>query len=161
MILNIKKNRSKILGSFFILLFSTMTFSEEILSDQDLYSDANLQASVSGKAKKGDVSLIEKKGFWVKIKSGDQSGWTKMSNIKLNGNSGTINLADTGRSGSGNIVSTSGARGLDGGDLINSKPDFTEFSKLQALKTTKPKGAEFASSGGLTSRTIKYVDQVK
>ena len=132
--------------------------AEELLTDQDLYSEAKAQSTVSAKGKKGPVTIIEKQGFWVKVKSGDSSGWTKLSNIKAS-SSGGIGLPDTGRSSSGNIVSTSGVRGLDGGDLINAKPDFAEFSKLASLKLGKEQGAAFAKDGGLETRKINYVAQ--
>ena len=149
----------KLFYCLFFLVFATLSSAEELLSDQNLLSDSNAQGSVVGKAKKGDVTVLEKKGFWVKIKSGDQSGWVKLTNIKLNSSSSSLNLADTGRSADGNIVSTSGARGLDGGDLVNAKPDTAEFAKFQGYKTTKTKATDYASSGGLHTRSIKYIDQ--
>lgn len=135
---------------------SDIACSEELLSDQDLLSEPKAQAAVSAKAKKGQVSILEKQGFWVKVKAGDATGWTKLSNVKAAA-SGAIGLPDTGRSSSGNIVSTSGVRGLDGGDLINAKPDLAELNKLSALKTSKEQGASFASAAGLQTRKVNYL----
>ncbi len=142
----------------FTLLMTSYALAEELLTDQDLFSEAKAQSAISAKAKKGSVSIIEKQGFWVKIKSGDSVGWTKLSNIKAS-SSGGIGLPDTGRSSGGNIVSTSGVRGLDGGDLINAKPDFAELAKLTSLKVSKDQGLTFAKDIGLVTRKINYVTQ--
>lgn len=152
-----KKELPKLmLGLAMLFAISSSAFSEELLSDQDLLSEPKAQAAVSAKAKKGQVSIVEKQGFWVKIKAGDATGWTKFSNVKAT-SSGGLGMPDTGRSSSGNIVSTSGVRGLDGGDLVNAKPDLAELNKLTALKTSKEQGASFASAAGLQTRKINYL----
>ena len=138
-------------------ILSTSIFAEELLSDQDLYADPNPQSAVTGKAKKGKVDLVGKKGFWVQIKAGGTVGWTKLSNVQVETSSGGLSTLSTGRQGGGNIVSTSGVRGLDGGDLEKAQPDLREFEKLTSLKESKDKGDEFAKAGGLSTRKIGYV----
>jgi hypothetical protein len=154
-----QKNILKVLISLsFALSISHGALADELLADQDLFSEPKAQSNVSAKAKKGQVSVVEKQGFWVKIKAGDALGWTKLSNIKA-ASTGGIGLPETGRGANGNIVSTSGVRGLDGGDLINAKPDIAELGKLVSLKITKEQGETFASSAGLESRKVSYTSQ--
>ena len=138
------------------LLISGSALAEELLTDQDLFAEPKVQSAISAKAKKGSVSILEKQGFWVKIKSGEATGWTKLSNVKAS-TAGILDLGYTGRGSSGNIVSTSGVRGLDGGDLINAKPDFTEFGKFASSKTTKDQSLSFAKSGGLETRKVDFI----
>jgi len=156
----IKKLLIKLLISTTIAFsIANISYAEELLSDQDLLSEPKAQTTVSAKAKKGQVSILEKQGFWVKVKAGDATGWTKLSNIKA-ASAGGLGLPDTGRSSSGNIVSTSGVRGLDGGDLVNAKPDIAELNKLSSFKTSKDQGTSFASSAGLQTRKINYLTPV-
>ena len=142
------------------LACSVTAVAEELLSDQEVLAEPKASSAPSGKVKKGQVAVLEKKGFWVKIKSGETTGWTKLSNLKAD-SSGSLGLPETGRTGGGNIVSTSGVRGLDGGDLVNAKPDPAEFDKFKLQLAGKRQGDEFASSGGLSTRKISYINPTK
>ena len=65
-------------------------------------------------------------------------GWTKLNNVEISKDSNfSLSSLNTGREGSGNIVSTSGVRGLDGADITSAQPDLIEFEKLQVLKVDK------------------------
>ena len=65
-------------------------------------------------------------------------GWTKLNNVKIEKDSNlSLSSLNTGREGSGNIVSTSGVRGLDGDDITNAQPDMNEFEKLKKLAVQK------------------------
>ncbi|TSA54204.1 MAG: hypothetical protein D4R44_02055 [Actinobacteria bacterium] len=144
---------------FFLLLLSSPLRAEELLTDQGLLSEPKAQVSVTGHAKKGKITVLEKKGFWIKVKAGNVSGWTKLSNVKADSTSRGLGLGDinTGRSASGNIVATSGVRGLDGGDLKNAQPDFKEFDRLVAQKVTREQAVDFAKQAGLTTKKLSYV----
>ena len=75
-------------------------------------------ASVSPVVANAKLTLVERKGFWAKIRIGDATGWLKLSSITLDqGGSGassgsTLSGLASGRTGSGNIVSASGSRSL-------------------------------------------------
>ena len=144
-----------------LLLLCTHLYAEELLSDQDLLQEPKRKSPVAGKAVKGTVSVIEKKGFWLKIKSVDVVGWTKRSNVKAVSSLGSLASIDTGRSASGNIVSTSSVRGLDGNDLINASPNFKEFEKLEGQRVSQKKAVKFAKVGGLSAKEIGYIEAVQ
>jgi hypothetical protein len=142
------------------LLIAEQSLAEQLLKDQDLHAEPNVKSSISGKAKKGDVTVLGKKGFWLKIKAGDVEGWTKISNVKVEKSLAGIGDLTTGREGSNNIVSTSGTRGLDGADLEKADPDLEEFSIFSNLKVSSEDGAQFAAAGKLMARKVDYVQPV-
>jgi len=103
------------------------------------------------------VSVLEKKGFWVKIALNGQSGWLKLNDIELTNATTNIDALATGRTSSGNVVNTAGVRGLSPEDLKNSKSD-TNAVEISIKNNNLIKDADlasFMSSSGLTpgSRT--------
>lgn len=140
------------------LVISTNTFAETLLSDQDLLAEPSPKAAAAGQGKKGqEVSVLAKKGFWVQVKAGEVVGWTKLNNVKAESSSVGLASLETARQASGNIVSTSGVRGLDGGDLEKAQPNPEEFAKLVAFMESKDSAAAFAKAGKLQTRTLDYV----
>lgn len=155
---NIKKISSAVAGFLLSAFYSGFVFSDELLVDQDLLSKPNIHADVVGAVKKGNVKVLERKGFWVQISAGDVTGWTKISTIKAESASSEFGLTDTGRAASGNIVATSGVRGLDGKELEQAQPDYTEFDKLISQEVTNQQGISFASEVNLKTRKIVYIE---
>src|SRR5436189_4078522 len=86
-----------------------------IKSDDTVRATPAPTAAAAGKVKANSkVELVDRKGFWVKIKSGGTTGWVKMSNVAAEGGQGSglsgLSGSSSGRLGSGNIVSASGTR---------------------------------------------------
>lgn len=112
------------------------------------------------------VSILERNGGWFRVQAAAQSGWVRMLNVKVtegaqNLGSGTdltqaATLA-TGRAGSGNIVSTSGLRGLSEEELSNAQPDYAQFDKLNSYGVDKAAASSYAKSHGLSSRSVPYL----
>lgn len=112
------------------------------------------------------VSILERNGGWFRVQAAAQSGWVRMLNVKVtegaqNLGSGTdltqaATLA-TGRAGSGNIVSTSGLRGLSEEELSSAQPDYAQFDKLNSYGVDKAAASSYAKSHGLSSRSVPYL----
>jgi hypothetical protein len=100
------------------------------------------------------VKLVKREGFWVEVEAAGAKGWVKLSTVNMGAQSPGLNPMDTGRSGKGNIVSTSAARGLSAKDLTLAKPDPTQFAELQKLAVSRADADKFAKSGGLNTRQI-------
>ena len=128
-------------------LFPMYLLADSLKSDQELKETPSIKGNIVGKAAKGEVEVIDKKGFWVKLNNVEVS---KDSNFSLSS-------LNTGREGSGNIVSTSGVRGLDGEDITSAQPDIIEFEKLQSFKIDKSKGDSFKKNTGLSSNKIEFI----
>lgn len=142
------------------LLLASATNAETMLTPQELLAEPNAKAATTIKVKKGEtVTVLQKKGFWVEVESPSGKGWTKLNTVKAaSGTTGLVS-AETGRLASGNIVSSSGVRGLDGGDLEQAKPDKKEFDKLATYAQSTEKAASFAKAGKLTTREMAYVQK--
>lgn len=123
----------------------------------DTFSDAKVVGSVN---KNDAVEILNKKGAWLQIKSAGKTGWVRLLTVKRNsagGNNvaGVVGVA-TGRSGTGKVVSTTGIRGLSAEDLKTAQFNEAETKKLESYTVNADEAKQFASSGGLSSRSYPY-----
>ena len=107
------------------------------------------------------AEILERKGFWVKVKTGPGVGWVKLSMLSLeqgSGTSGGSTLAGlaTGRTGSGNIVSVSGSRGLSDAELKAAKPDYQALAAVKKLAVSDAEANVYAQAGGLNPRQMQF-----
>ena len=118
-------------------------------------------AAVATASKNSRVEVLERKGFWMKIKLGAVSGWVKMTGVATDApagqGSGSLSGLASGRSGSGNIVSASGTRGLSEAELRAARPDAEAVRQVRTLAVTSDDSAQFASEGRLQARKLDYV----
>ncbi len=97
------------------------------------------------------VKVVERQGFWVRIEVRGQSGWVKASGLSFSSGAGGPTAIDTGRLGTGNIVSTSAARGLSAKDLLNGTPRIEEVAKMIQFTPDKASLIAFGSQGNLVA----------
>ena len=117
-------------------------------------------ASSTGTVKAGAaVDIVARKGFWARVKSGSQSGWLKLSRLSLDSGvpGNEIAALASGRTGSNNVVSASGGRGLDAADFARATPDHEAVSALARSAASEAAATQFARSGGLKPRKIDYI----
>ncbi|QDC43881.1 SH3 domain-containing protein [Methylophilus medardicus] len=154
----------KTLFCLLTLLASAQTSAAEtglVLKADQLRADTFNDAKVVGRVNKNDsVEILNKKGAWLEIKSAGKSGWVRLLTVKRNNAGGTdvagvVGVA-TGRSGTGKVVSTTGIRGLSAEDLKTAQFNETETKKLESYTANADEAKQFASSGGLTSRSYPY-----
>jgi hypothetical protein len=94
------------------------------------------------------VKVLERQGFWLKVQVGNASGWAKASSIAFSSGMGGPIVIETGRTGSGNIVASSAARGLSAKDLMSGEPRMDEVEKLSKFAISDPKElSAFVSQG--------------
>ncbi len=128
---------------------------------QTLGKAADLKATPAPEAKtvkalaaNAPAKLLKRQGFWVEIESGGATGWVKLSDLNMAAGGSSLAPIDTGRTGKGNIVSTSAARGLSAKELTSAKPDVPQFEQLRALSVSAADAEAFAQAGGLKARTV-------
>ena len=85
------------------------------------------------------VKVLDRQGFWLRVQVGSASGWTKASSLAFSSGTSGPTVIETGRTGSGNIVASSAARGLSAKDLMNGTPRMDEVEKLYKLSINDPK----------------------
>ncbi len=125
--------------------------------------------SVATLAAQSSVDLVQRQGAWVQLKSGKNTGWAKLFDIRLgaagaagSGNSaggGANSLAQTLNLASGNRGAsvTTGVRGLDADMLSRAVPNAQEFATLVGYTATKEQSQSFAKAGKLEPRTVEFL----
>ena len=122
-----------------------------------LQAQPAVAAASTGSLKAGaPVDILQRKGFWARVKSGAQTGWLKLSRLSLGGGVAGNEIAAlaSGRTGSGNVVSASGGRGLDAADFERATPDSAAVAALSRSAANEASAAQFARVGGLKTRKI-------
>jgi uncharacterized protein YgiM (DUF1202 family) len=125
------------------------------------YADAKATGSIK---RNGKVDILAKKGAWLQIKAGKSTGWVRLLSVKR-GATGTSNEAAgvlglaSGRSGTGQVVSTTGVRGLNEEQLKSAKFNEEEVKQLEANTVSADEGKKFAVAGGLKVRKLDYLPQ--
>ncbi len=74
---------------------------------------------------------------------------------------GGVAALSTGRAGTGQIVSTTGVRGLSEEELKAAKFDGEELKKAEANAVSKADAQAFAAKGKLTARSFAYLPAPK
>jgi hypothetical protein len=127
------------------------------------YADAK---TVGTFAKNEKVDILTKQGAWLKVKTKKTTGWVRLLSVKRgstsssSATSGALNVA-TGRAGTGQVVATTGVRGLSEADLKNAKFNETEIHKMESNTLSPGQGQQFASTGGLKAIKFNYLPAQK
>ena len=102
-----------------LLLLPALALAETgtVLKDDALRAEPFADARSTGNLKRNDaVEILEKKGAWLRVKSGKQSGWVRLLSVRrgsaAQGNeaAGVLGLA-SGRAGTGQVASPTRVRG--------------------------------------------------
>jgi hypothetical protein len=148
-----------------LLAVSTAAAAETgaALKSDSLRAEPFSDAKTVGNIARGDkLDIVEKKGAWLKVKSAKTSGWVRLLSVKR----GTLGKADnaagvldlaSGRSGTGQVVSTTGVRGLSEEDLKAAKFNEDEMKKLEANGISADEARKFATAGHLEARKLDYL----
>jgi len=135
----------------FLLVISINGHSQTLKEESKLFDKPNgtaLGASVPGKA---PVKILERQGFWIRVEAGGRAGWLKASSLNFSSNPSGPTAIDTGRLGTGNIVSTSAARGLSAKDILAGVPKVQEVHKMQKYVPTEAELKLFSSQGNIVA----------
>ncbi len=137
------------------------------LKADSLRAEPFADAKTTGILNKGDsVDILNKKGAWLQVKKTNTTGWVRLLSVKRGTGSssgsakGIVDVA-TGRAGTGKVVSTTGIRGLSAEELKAAKFNEAEMQKMESYATSAADGQAFASSGGLSASSIKYLKGAK
>jgi len=157
-----------IFSSFLIFLICNAAVAQTgtFKINETLRAEPGEQSGPSGNVSAGSkFEVIERKGFWAKVKADRATGWAKLSGLNLDAGSsgGSGNPAAllgglaSGRTGSGNIVSASGTRGLSAEELATAKPDMNAVEQVKRQAVAAGVAANYAQSAGLGTRQIDYL----
>ncbi|MDQ3259577.1 MAG: SH3 domain-containing protein [Pseudomonadota bacterium] len=129
------------------------------------FKDAKTVAALN----KGDsVTILKKQGGWMEIKVSQRKGWVRVLSVRkgAGGSNAAAEIAGvagvaTGRAGTGQVVSTTGVRGLGEEDLKSAKFNEEELKKAEAAAIAPDQAKQFAAKGALTARQVNWLPTSK
>lgn len=111
------------------------------------------------------LSVLDRQGGWLRVSAQGQQGWVRLLHVSTQppgaraGSAQDIDAAKriaTGRAGSGNIVATSGIRGLNEEQLRTAAANPEELKKLDSYTATDAQASDYARKQGLAPRRVDY-----
>jgi len=153
----------------FILFFSTLIVAAETgtaIKDDALRVQPFTDAKTTGTIKRGEsLTIIKKQGAWLQVNTSKSTGWLKLLAIKRTNSSNTSTASvlnqNSGRAGTGQIVSTTGIRGLSEEELKAASFNETEVNLLESYTTTSTEAEKFAKAGPLKTIPFPELMEVK
>lgn len=128
------------------------------------FTDARAVMTLRTRAR---VTILERRGAWYRVGSGRRTGWIRMLSLRTMARpmagAAASNPAprapstQTGRSGTGGLVSTTGIRALDEGTLRAAVFHETESIRLEAQAVSTAQALRYASDRGLAARSLPYL----
>jgi hypothetical protein len=141
------------------LLFSTLaaaqpatTIGEAPLRSAPL-GDAGVVATLPANS---TVEIVGRQGGWYQVKAAAQSGWLRLSSLRLppSASNTAVAYSGSGRGASTGAVATTGVRGLSETDIANAQPNYAAVDQLAAYAADRPGEDAFAAKLGLQSRSV-------
>lgn len=134
------------------------------LKTDEIKAEPFRDAKTVGSLATGDpVEILEQQGGWFHVNSAKGKGWVRMLSVrrgearKRSGEAGEVFGLATGRAGTGQVVATTGIRGLSEEDLKAAKYSETELKNVESFTTTRDAARKFAAEGKLVSRKVEYL----
>ena len=153
-----------------IILFATTSMAADTgfaVRTSKIMDKPFRDAKAIGTLKKGDnVNILKRKGGWLRISKGESKGWVRMMRVrrgKAGGKpaagteaKGVLGLA-SGRAGSGNVVASTGVRGLSEEELKEAAFNGKELKKLESFNVSNKDARVFAKEAKLVSRSVDFL----
>jgi len=111
------------------------------------------------------VDALERQAGWTRVKTeAGAEGWVRMLLLrygapgaaKPQADSGVSQLLNVARTGTSGTQVTTGVRGLDAEQIVNSRPNPAELQRMEGYAASREAAAAFASSGRLQARSLEY-----
>ena len=138
------------------------------LKPDEIKAEPFKDAKTLGKIAKGArLEIVVRQSGWLQVKAGSKKGWVRLLSVRR-GQGGQTNVAQevggvagvaTGRTGTGQVVSTTGVRGLSAEELKAAKFDEKQIAKAESLAASPEDARKFAGQGGLAAQTIKALPE--
>lgn len=132
------------------------------LKKDNMRTEPYADAKIAGSFNRGDsLEILKKQGAWLQVKTKKSTGWVRLLSVKRgiattsNKTAGALAVA-SGRAGTGQVVSTTGVRGLSEQDLKAAKFNETEIKTLESYTLSAEQGRQFANAGNL--KTIVFAN---
>jgi len=104
------------------------------------------------------VNVLARDGGWYQVSGAGKTGWVRMLSVRRSAAASTslagIAGVASGRTGTGKVVTTTGVRGLDSGDLQAAVFDEARIAKAESLRVSRQDADGFARQGGLVAQAV-------
>ena len=158
------RNINRLLFAAALMLQVGLSYSAETgsaLKNDTMRVEPYADAKSVGSFTRGEsVQILKKKGAWLQVKAKKGTGWVRLLSVKRgvatgsgNNVSGALAVA-SGRAGTGQVVSTTGIRGLSEAELKAAKFDEAEIKAMESYTASAAQGQKFASAGSL--KTVAF-----
>lgn len=158
------RNIERLLITTALMLQMGLSYAAETgsaLKNDTLRFEPYADAKAVGNFTRGEsLQILKKKGAWLQVKAKKGTGWVRLLSVKRgvatgSGNtvSGALAVA-SGRAGTGQVVSTTGIRGLSEAELKAAKFNETEIKAMESYSVSVAQGQKFASAGSL--KTVAF-----
>jgi hypothetical protein len=136
-----------------------------IIRAADLMAQPFLDAAKAGPvAPNQPVTILERRGGWMRVDAGGRAGWVRMLNVRLasagtarptaGGSGGIATLLRTGSSGK---TVTTGVKGMGEEDIRNAAPDYAELAQLGTLGVDAAQARDNALKNALKEPAVEYL----
>ncbi len=152
-----------IAASFLPMLYAGLSIAAETgsaLKNDSMRFEPFADAKVTGSLSRGDtLEILKKQGAWLQVKTKKTTGWVHLLSVKRGSASSSNQVAGVlaaanGRAGTGQVVSTTGIRGLSEQELKAAKFNETEIKTLEGYTLSAEQGRKFAAAGDL--KTVAF-----
>jgi uncharacterized protein YgiM (DUF1202 family) len=136
------------------------------LKPDEIKSEPFKDAKTVGQIAKGQrVDILARQSGWLEIKANGKRGWVRLLSVRRGQAAGAdaskeiggvAGLA-TGRAGTGQVVSSTGVRGLSEGDLKNAKFDEAQVKRAEAMAVPAAQAKTFAAQGKLAAQQVAFL----
>lgn len=133
------------------------------LKADDIKAEPYKDATNVGKIAKGDtLEILARQSGWLRVKLGTRQGWVRMLSVRR-GQAAGPNVAQevggiagvaTGRAGTGQVVSTTGVRGLSEEELKEAKFDEAQVALAESYASSTAAAQSFAARAQLKTRKV-------
>lgn len=150
--------------------FSNATIAAETgtaIKDDQLRAEPFTDAKTTAAVKRGEtLTILKKQGVWLQVKNTKSTGWVKLLSVKRAGTSSTtasssVLKQSSGRGGTGQIVSTTGIRGLSEDELKAAKFNETEIVSMESYTVSAKDAEQFAKAGQLKKVALAEITPAK
>jgi uncharacterized protein YgiM (DUF1202 family) len=140
------------------------------LKPDDIKAEPFKDAQTLGKIAKGDkVEIVARQSGWLQVKAGSKKGWVRMLSVRR-GEAGSKDAAKeingvaglaTGRAGTGEVVSSTGVRGLSEEELKEAKFDEAQIAKAESNAVGASVAKTFSDQGKLAAQKVPFLPEPK
>lgn len=138
-----------------------------VTRDTELKAEPFLDAAtLAALPARSPVTILERRGGWLRVASGRTQGWVRLLHVSSQPpSSGGPTAREleaaarvaTGRAGTGNIVVTTGIRGLSEEQLRQAQPSPEQVESLERLAVDAAQASAYAAAHRLERRAIPYL----